>query len=305
MMILRKYKTSKRNIIKKIKSNQVNDLFTIKSIEQLIIKKRGTVFQMPKKGEAIIALMSGGLDTTTVIGMLLECYKLNVYPLFINRNLPHKSRIVESVNFFSNYFSKKYPHQYNQPFEMSLSLPPLEIKKVLLRKENDIQEGKLRKGVALQPAFYAQYAVYYAKYLQETQGIKIRTVVGAWLPSNSEWYGYESITSLRSIMLNICCVDNDYAWQFTSLPMEKDLGFYFDKETLVKIGTEIHLPLEKTWTCFQGNRTHCGNCPPCGTRSDAFLKAGITDKTKYGDGLTILQRSRKYTKKAIKSIIRL
>lgn len=303
-MRLTEFKSDREVINNKIKNNLINDIRVIHNIEQLLVFKRGYVFKMPSAGKPVIVFMSGGLDTTAVISILLSEYRVSVYPLFINRQLPHEAKIRHSINFFTNYFLKHHPLLFHKQFEMRLTLPPVEVKKVLLPQENDIIKYQNRKGIPLQPSMYANYGLFYAKYLEENLGIKCRTIIGGWLPSNSEWYGYESFQSLRSIMLNLCCIDDDFSWQFASLPMERELGFYFDKDVLIKIGNKHSLPLEKTWTCFQGKRIHCGNCPPCWTRIDAFKKAGIKDNTRYSYGLTWIQKTRKYTKKIIKWMIK-
>lgn len=284
---------------KKIAGNPMNDMPVINNIEKILIHKRGYVFTMPPKGSPVIALMSGGLDTTIVINMLLRDYNLEVYPLFINRKLPHEKKVKQSIRFFSQYFRARYSRRFHEIFEMRLSSPPEEVKRILLQRENDVVKGQNRKGIPLQPSLYAHYGVYYAKYLEEMGSGKIRTIVGGWLPSNSEWYGYESFQSLRSIMFNLCCVDGDFSWQFTSLPMERELGYYFDKDTLVKMGNSARLPLEKTWTCYKGESIHCGTCPPCETRMRAFAAAHVKDKTAYGDGVGAGQKIKNYIKKII------
>lgn len=299
---MRKYAIEEKNIWRRIKSNTVNDVDTIKHIEHFLMLKRGYVFKMPRPGQPVIAFMSGGLDTTVVISILLKYYGVKVYPIFVNRGLPHDLGIRKSIKYFSNYFKKKYPKLFNQPFEVKVSVPAIEFREVLSSHENDLIKNEVRKGIPLQPSMYAIQALHYAKYLQETSGIKIRTIIGAWLPSNSKWYGYESLTALRSVMFNLCATDNDFAWQFTSLPMEKQIGFYFDKDVLVKIGNMQKLNLDKTWTCFQGKKYQCGDCPPCGTRRDAFKNAGVRDITRYEDGLTAIQRLKRNLKKFIINI---
>jgi 7-cyano-7-deazaguanine synthase in queuosine biosynthesis len=281
-MILKKiYKKSPKDIWGEILKNPINNKITIDSIEKILIKRRGYVFKIPKKNEPVIALISGGMDTLVVIAILLHVYKLRVFPLFINRKLPHEKRVKESIKFFTKYFKRKYPSLYNDPFEIVLSIPPTEIKNEIIAKENDIIKNQNRKGVPMQPSIYANNALLYSKYLESKYKVKAKSIFGGWLPSNSEWYGYESFTSLRSIMLNLCIVDDDFTWQFTSLAMEKELGFYFDKDTLVKIGNDLKVEMEKSWTCFKGDRHQCGKCPPCWMRRNAFKKARVTDKTIY------------------------
>lgn len=296
----------KRGVIdKEIKNNFINDIGLINTIEKYLVKKRGYVFKMPKPYEPIIALMSGGLDTTVVISILLEKYKLNVYPLFIRRDAINQKYVNEAVSFFSDYFKNKYPKLFHDPFEMNLSIPPKEIKRILELRENDIIKDPIRKGIPLQPSFYAQYAMYYSKYLEDTINVKARTIIGAWLPSNSEWYGYESFTSLRSVMFSLCCADNDFSWQFTSLPMERELNFYFEKDTLIKYGNFLKIPLEKTRSCCNPFRFHCGTCPPCGVRQDGFSRSGVTDLTTYRNKiLTPIQKIRRSGKKILRFLIK-
>lgn len=292
----KEHKQTRKEISRAIAANRINDAAVIDRLEKILMLKRGHIFKIPKKGSPVIALMSGGLDTTVVVAMLLEKYGLQVYPLFINRMLPHGKKIRKSIAFFSRYFHRRYPKQFHPVFEMKMTVPPEEVREVILQHENDVIKYQNRKGAPLQPSFYANYGVYYAKHLEESEGVRIRTIIGAWLPSNSEWYGYESFQSFRAIMLSLCCVDSDFSWQFTSLPMERELGFFFDKDALVRIGVSYNLPLEKTWTCYKGERRHCGTCPPCSTRIKAFLSAGVPDRTRYGDGVTAREKIKNYLK---------
>lgn len=61
---------------------------------------------------------------------------------------------------------------------------------------------------------------------------------------------------------------------------------FMPKSMLVLIGTQFGIPYEKTWSCYKGGEVHCGTCPTCRSRKDAFqqLRKGgvsIKDPTKY------------------------
>ena len=48
------------------------------------------------------------------------------------------------------------------------------------------------------------------------------------------------------------------------------------------IRTHSHLPLELSLTCIApSNGKHCGNCNKCRERREAFVEAGVEDKTRY------------------------
>ena len=54
------------------------------------------------------------------------------------------------------------------------------------------------------------------------------------------------------------------------------------KADIVKIGANLGVPFEKTWSCYKGGSVHCGTCGTCVERKEAFELAGITDPTNYG-----------------------
>jgi 7-cyano-7-deazaguanine synthase in queuosine biosynthesis len=278
--LLQRYTEKPSVLWSRIVKNSVNSKKRIVALEAILRSERGFVFKLPKPGEPVIAFMSGGLDTTVVIGLLLEL-GLSVYPLVVDRGLRHSQKTAQSIKNLTQYFSLHYPDLFHQPHAISAQFPPKAWIEKLSQHENDLLRSPSRRGIALQPAAYAHLAVWYAEYLEHTQQIKPRTIVGGWLPSNSLWYRYESFESLRSVMAHICIMQHDFSWQFTSLPMEKELGFYFDKEGLVKLGATLGIPLAETWTCFDGKTYQCGVCPPCWTRKHAFKKARVVDPTIY------------------------
>lgn len=53
------------------------------------------------------------------------------------------------------------------------------------------------------------------------------------------------------------------------------------KDGIVKIGTELNVPYENTWSCYKGGDKHCGKCGTCVERKEAFQLAGVSDPTIY------------------------
>ncbi|MFP6900908.1 MAG: 7-cyano-7-deazaguanine synthase, partial [Opitutales bacterium] len=56
---------------------------------------------------------------------------------------------------------------------------------------------------------------------------------------------------------------------------------HLTKADLVKLGTELQVPFEKTWSCYQGDELHCGRCGTCVERREAFYLAKVPDSTTY------------------------
>lgn len=53
------------------------------------------------------------------------------------------------------------------------------------------------------------------------------------------------------------------------------------KADIVKIGYELGVPFAWTWSCYEGKQLHCGKCGTCVERKEAFQLAGVPDPTRY------------------------
>ncbi len=49
------------------------------------------------------------------------------------------------------------------------------------------------------------------------------------------------------------------------------------KAEIVKIGLELKVPYEQTWSCYKGEETPCRSCPTCIEREEAFELNGAVD----------------------------
>ncbi len=66
-----------------------------------------------------------------------------------------------------------------------------------------------------------------------------------------------------------------------------------DKAGIAKLGEELGVPFDLTWSCYKGGDVfdqnlpdiHCGRCGTCVERKEAFRLAEVLDPTEYVDGL--------------------
>jgi len=52
---------------------------------------------------------------------------------------------------------------------------------------------------------------------------------------------------------------------------------YFDKAAIVKLGLQLKVPYELTWSCYKGGTTPCGECDACIRRNQAFQANDMVD----------------------------
>ena len=53
------------------------------------------------------------------------------------------------------------------------------------------------------------------------------------------------------------------------------------KSEIIRMGSILQVPYELTWSCYKGGEKHCGVCPTCRARAEAFSEAGVVDPTQY------------------------
>jgi 7-cyano-7-deazaguanine synthase len=53
------------------------------------------------------------------------------------------------------------------------------------------------------------------------------------------------------------------------------------KADICRLGNQLGVPYERTWSCYQGRELHCGRCGTCVERREAFILAGVADPTRY------------------------
>jgi 7-cyano-7-deazaguanine synthase len=53
------------------------------------------------------------------------------------------------------------------------------------------------------------------------------------------------------------------------------------KADIARRGAELGVDFSRTWSCYVGGETHCGECGTCVERREAFQLAGLADPTEY------------------------
>lgn len=56
---------------------------------------------------------------------------------------------------------------------------------------------------------------------------------------------------------------------------------WLNKAGVVTLGHKNGVRFQDTWSCYKGEEKHCGTCPTCISRKEAFEIAGVQDPTEY------------------------
>ncbi len=64
---------------------------------------------------------------------------------------------------------------------------------------------------------------------------------------------------------------------------------HLSKEQIIKLGKELQVPFENSWSCYCDNEIACGECDSCQLRIKAFKTAGMTDPIPYRTNINWLE----------------
>ncbi len=71
-------------------------------------------------------------------------------------------------------------------------------------------------------------------------------------------------------------------WSYSIEPIEIRVPLAgMTKAEVIRLGGELGVPFELTWSCYWDRQDHCGVCESCRERRDAFAAVGVEDPTTY------------------------
>lgn len=284
---------SKPQFIDRLKKRKLENLEIVATVERFLKKKRGYVFRQPRRGEPVILLVSGGMDSIVAWAYLIEKYQYRVFPLYLNRGRERRRREGFALQYFSKLFQKRYGAFYSAPKEFTFLMPIPELEKEMqdaktylhpkvildsLDDDHRLAEHASQYGMSI---IVPLYGIPFARYLSEHLRIKVNTIFSAVTPEDGLGVPSQTLTSLRVAMLAMCTSTGDYHWNFSSVFFEKETGNWISKPEVIRLGFKLSLPLELAWSCYQTGLLHCGNCLSCISRREQFRRSGIKDRTTY------------------------
>lgn len=220
-----------------------------------------------------LVLSSGGVDSTTCLGLAIEKYgKENVVALAITYGQKH-TKEVEAAQAVAVYYGVEL---------LTLDLATIfqyDTKcSLLIGSDNEIPEES------------------YADQLKKTDGKPVSTYVpfrnGLFLSSAASialskdcsviYYGAHSDDAAGNAYPDCSDAFNQSMRQAIEIGSGNQLTIEapfvnFTKADVVREGLRLGVPYELTWSCYEGGDTPCGKCGTCRDRAAAFAANGVAD----------------------------
>lgn len=219
-----------------------------------------------------LVLFSGGVDSTTCLGMAIEKYgRENVIALSVSYGQKHDKELSSSIAIAEYYGVEHLFLDLAKIFQYSDC-------SLLKHSEVEIPHEE------------------YGKQLEKTEGQTVSTYVpfrnGLFLSSAASialskkcdviYYGAHSDDVAGSAYPDCSEVFNDAMKQAIYEGSGQKLNVIapfvnWTKKDVVKEGLRIKVPYHLTWSCYEGMDKPCGKCGTCIDRQKAFAENGIED----------------------------
>jgi 7-cyano-7-deazaguanine synthase len=219
-----------------------------------------------------LVLSSGGVDSTTCLGMAVEKYGAeNVLSLSIAYGQKHDKEILASDKV-AKYYKVEHIHMdLEKIFTYSdCSLLKHSDKEIL--KESYDEQLKHTDGNPV------------GTYVPFRNGLFLSTAASIALSKGCSviYYGAHRDDAAGNAYPD-CSKEfedamNEAIYQGSGKQLHLEAPFIgWTKAEIVKKGLELKVPYELTWSCYEGGEKPCGKCGTCQDRAKAFALNGVED----------------------------
>jgi 7-cyano-7-deazaguanine synthase len=215
----------------------------------------------------IVCLLSGGMDSSTLVADFARM-KYDVYTLSFNYGQKHSKELDAAWRIAGTY------HATHKEIDMRF------IKEIIPSAQTDpyreIPDGKYDEESMKQTVTPNRNMLLLS--LAAAYSIALNACRVAYAAHAGDHTIYPdcrpAFVAAMSHVLSCCHFD----------PILLYTPFiHITKADIVKMGLELQVPYEHTWSCYKGNKLACGRCGTCVERLEAFHLAGAKDPLTYED----------------------
>lgn len=223
-----------------------------------------------QNGSKAISLLSGGLDSSTVLAWAIhEGYDL--IALSFDYGQRHKKEL-ESAKKIANYY--KVEHKImkldlraigGSALTDNIEVPDIEMNRI--GTEIPVTYVPARNTILLSIALG----------LAEASGAK-KIFIGA---NYIDYSGYPDCRPEYFDAINKAfALGTKVGVEGNPIKVEAPL-LKMNKAEIIKLGNNLGVPYQYTWSCYNGREKACGKCDSCKLRLKGFMEAGLEDPLEY------------------------
>jgi 7-cyano-7-deazaguanine synthase len=220
-----------------------------------------------------VVLLSGGLDSTTVLAMAhAEGYELHALAFAYGQRHEREVEAARAVAQHYGVVQQKTVHIDLRAFGGSALTAEIEVPHE--RSLDDMAHDIPITYVPARNTIFLSFALAYAE-VNEADDIflGINAIDYSGYPDCRPEFleAYERMANLATR-----ATTQDGRTMHIHAPL-----LHMSKAEIVRKGTELGVPYELTWSCYEGRERACGVCDSCQLRLNGFAEAGLRDPIAY------------------------
>ena len=220
-----------------------------------------------------LVLSSGGVDSITALGLAVSRYgKENVIALSISYGQKHDKEIKAAIDVANYYGVEQLFLDLTRIFQYSNC-------SLLQQSTEEIPEEsygeQIEKTGGEKPV---------STYVPFRNGLFLSSAASIALSKDCQviFYGAHADDAAGAAYPDCSPVFNqamgEAIWEGSGRQLKIEAPFVqMNKGEIVKLGLELKVPYELTWSCYEGGEVPCGRCGTCIDRAKAFAANGIQD----------------------------
>lgn len=218
-------------------------------------------------------LLSGGIDSTTALAIAKQECDEEVTAISIDYGQRHKKEIERAKEIARDMGCEHFTTDVANALGTSMLTSNVAIPDVTYDEIQGVSPTYVpfRNGFML-----ARVTAGVVNELGENPGKDAATIyIGTHAEDAKNWAYPDCTPEFIGAMANAIYTGTYYAVRLKA-PLN-----YMNKGDIIRLGDSLGVDYAKTWSCYAGGEHHCGQCPTCYARHDAFRAAGIPDPTIY------------------------
>lgn len=234
----------------------------------------------------IIALLSGGIDSAAALYHALKTLPRQqlrkVYAVSFNYGQRHARELTCARRIVERISAEILPAEHH-----NIKIPTIQGSRLTDHDAAipDVSYDKLPHGVSptyvpfrngLMLSAAASWAQGFDKNLRDPNSKHVGVITAGMHAEDAQNWAYPDCTYEFANAMASAIWIGSYNKMILWTPF-----VHASKADVISSGAVAGAPFELTWSCYKGGELHCGVCPTCRARKDAFIRAGIDDPTDY------------------------